>query len=62
MEKEEVEDCYCGDNKGEEKVKGKESSEGGVIYGEATSDSFDEYGSYIGDGGEEVSNDGGSSE
>ena len=35
----------------------KESSEGGVVYRETSSDSLDEGISYVGDGGKEISND-----
>jgi len=62
MKKKEVENCYCSNNKWEEEVEGKESSKGSIVYGEPTSNSFNKYGSYVGDSGEEVGNDSGPSE
>lgn len=51
----------CND-KGEEEVEREESGEGGIVYGEASSDSLDEGASYVGDGREKVGNNGGPSE
>ena len=48
--------CSCGHEERKEEVKGKESNEGRVIYGEAPSNSADKVCSDVGDRRKEVSN------
>lgn len=62
MQEEYVENKYSCDNERKEEVERKESSEGSIVYGEASSDPLNEGVPYVGYGGEKICDDGSTSE
>lgn len=61
MKKEEVQYSNCDNNKWEQEVKCEKSGKSGVVYRESPPDSLNKGVSYIGYGGYEIGNDGGTS-